>query len=523
MKKQNPSIPYILLSLAILSFAFFVRTSQLESFPLHADEATGAHFVGQSLEGSYQYNPNHFHGPTLIYFAKLSAFFSQQDTWTQLNQQSLRNVNVCAGMFLILLILCSYPTLGKKATLISALFLSCSPFITYYNRIFIHESVLSLFLFLALAIVYHFFKKPTYLKAVLIGICLGMAASTKETFVITLFSWTVSYLLWSRDKLSFLKNNILKILTAFFVSFFTIALFYTAFFEHPKGFFDFFKAFWSYKTTAGHDKAFDYYIKLLFLPSSYGKLFWWEGSIFLLGILSYTFQKKKSKVASFFLLTGGIHFIVYSLLSYKVPWLVLIPWTCLILFAGVSIATWMNSLSVSEKTTSTIVLGSEGNNKNTNSNINLFNAKDIKLAIAIGLILIISLGHIQQCYRMLTRFHSDHRNPYAYVPSSKSIISWSQGLDELTNTKAFEGESYVIGNDYWPLPWYLKKIHAVHYTSEIPEKVDKAPLVIVMPAMKDKLLQHLANSHQPTFQGLRHEVSMIVFIRNDIWEELYQF
>ena len=481
---------YFGLSLIILGLAFYLRYDALDTFPLQADEATGAYFVGQALEGTYQYNPKHFHGPTLIYFAQLSAFFSDQHTWGQLNQQTLRNVNIFAGIFLIVLVLSMYKSLGKKGSLISASLLTASPFITYYNRIFIHESVLSLFLFLGLCFLYHFLRKPDFLKAILIGLCIGLAASTKETFVISVFAWVVSVFLLSKKHFSFVKQNLLQLIVLCGTSLFVIFIFYTNLCNNIDNFLDFFKAFWSYKTTEGHNKAFYYYFKLFALPTTYGRLFWWEGTILLIAFCSFFVKSKRSNIRNFLFLSACVQLIFYTLLSYKVPWLLLVPWSHFILVAALTLTELIN--------------------KN-------------KIYTYLGSILccLVLVFHLYQSNKIIHRYHSDHRNPFAYVPTSKSIVPWSSKISTLSKLSTFKGTTYVVGNDYWPLPWYLKHIHTVEYISRPSKHLVNAPLVLAMPSMCNELKLSLATTHQQSFQGLRNEVSMTIFIRNDIWKQAY--
>jgi len=482
---------YLCLSLSIVGLAFYLRFDALDTFPLQADEATGAYFVGQALEHTYQYNPNHFHGPTLIYFAQLSAWLSDQHTWVELSQQTLRNVNLSAGILLIVLVLAMYKSLGKKGSLISASLLTVSPFITYYNRIFIHESLLSLFLFLGLCFLYHFLKKPDFLKAILIGVCLGLAASTKETFVITLFAWLLSILLLAKKHFPFVKQNLLQLIALCCTSLLVIFLFYTNLCNEIDRFLDFFKAFWSYETTEGHDKPFYYYVNLFALPTTYGRLFWWEGAILCIAFCSFFVKSKKSEIRHFLLLSGGVQLIFYSLLSYKVPWLLLVPWSHFVLVAALTLGDLINK-----------------------------SKQHAYFGIVFSCILLIV--HVYQSNKIIHRYHSDHRNPFAYVPTSKSIVPWSSKLLALSTLSTFKGTSYVVGNDYWPLPWYLKSVLSVEYVPMPSERLVNAPLVIAMPNMSNELKLSLAATHQYSFQGLRHEVPMTVFIRNDVWKQAYE-
>ena len=63
----------VLLLLAVI-LALGLRLPRLAERPMHGDEAIHAEKFGQLLEqGTYRYNPNEYHGPTLNYFTLIPA------------------------------------------------------------------------------------------------------------------------------------------------------------------------------------------------------------------------------------------------------------------------------------------------------------------------------------------------------------------------------------------------------------------------------------------------------------------
>ena len=77
----------------------------------------------------------------------------------------------------------------------------------------------------------------------------------------------------------------------------------------------------------------------------------------------------------------------------------------------------------------------------------------------------------------------------------------------------------VLGNGYWPLPWYLRDTIPTGYFETMPEDLETFAVVIAMPEMAEESGRRLATTHDAFFQGLRHEVPVTVFVRRDIRAE----
>ena len=64
---------WLIVSLAVLFVAAFLRLYDLNLVPLHHDEGVNGNFLVRLVrEGYYHYDPQSYHGPTIYYFA---AFF----------------------------------------------------------------------------------------------------------------------------------------------------------------------------------------------------------------------------------------------------------------------------------------------------------------------------------------------------------------------------------------------------------------------------------------------------------------
>jgi predicted membrane-bound mannosyltransferase len=182
--------------------------------------------------------------------------------------------------------------------------------------------------------------------------------------------------------------------------------------------------------------------------------------------------------------SAGVQFIVYSAISYKTPWLMMIPWMQVCLLAGVGAAT-------------------------------------MKPWRGLALAGVVVFFQLQQTYAAVFRFPNDSRNPLVYSPTSSDIQRLRNRLHALKKkSPAFqEGRMAVLGNGYWPLPWYLRDTIPVGYFETMPDDLETFAIVIAMPEMSEKSGQRLAATHEAFFQGLRHEVPVTVFVRRDIRAE----
>ena len=489
---QFRSFAYTLLSLGILSIGYSIRVLNLEQFPIQADEATGAYFVAQSQEGSYAYNPQHFHGPTLIYLGNMITTLFEEDSWSKLTQKTLRRIPVFSSLGILIIILAHRKALGVGACLIAGSLVAASPFLVYYNRIFIHETLLAFFLSVSLAVLYQFRDTINHRKSTVLGMFLGISVATKETFVITVFAWLLVGVFLGIGRKFLVKKDYLYLLTIAFSFIGSAGFLSTNFGSDWDRFFDFITTYWKYQTTEGHHQPFYHYFTQFALPTINRGLFWWEGFVFWLSLLTCFTKRKENLVGHFFFFAGFLQIIIYSLISYKVPWLMLVPWLHLTIATALSLSIF---------------------------------GKKYHWSLVLLLLVITLFCYFYQSWRIVTEYHSDTRNPFAYVPTSKSIVEWekriTQDFSGSINLLSPEQKSYVIGTDYWPLPWYLRKLEPITYTANTPTMValKKAPIVIGIGKACDQIIPLIRKTHYLRFQGLREGVTLRVLIKKDIYDE----
>jgi len=483
--------------IAVLLTGAFLRFDMLADRPFHADEATGARITATRMEsGGATFDPKHYHGPLLAELAIPLCKAHGENSWHGMTQSTLRKLPAAAGILLVLLPLLGRGRFGDGPMLLAAALLATSPLLVYYSRMFIHEPLLALF---GMAFL---FSLSNFARHGAPGFLLGLMFATKETFAISVLAWTAAaaMLAWENRKAidlaaiaaSWRVPAALSLLT-FILS---AGFFYTDALQHPRGALDAVRTFFVYETVEGHDKPFAYYFQLLALPQKSAGLWWFGTPLVLLAVWAFaaTFGKNPQAAAMrpyirFLAYSAAGHFIIYSLFAYKTPWLACLPWAHLCLLAGFTLT------GISRR----------------------------GMIAGISLITLAGIGLVTQFQqsRMATgRLASDERNPFAYVPTRRDIVkleAWLGELRQIAPGGTLEPVA-VIGSDYWPLPWYLRPLGKTGYWNEAPPDLDQFPLVFAMPERAEAVTQALAASHMPLPRGLRAEVPLHVFVRNDIWE-----
>jgi uncharacterized protein (TIGR03663 family) len=496
--------------IAVLATTVFLRFDQLSDRPFHFDEATGARIASQRIHAAkeYSFNPEHNHGPLLSAAAEPICNINGETTWPKMTKLSLRLVPAIAGTLIVLIPLFWRRRFGDVPVLVSAALLATSPLLAYYSRMFIHEMLLTL---LGITAVVALFVRPKYsltLRLGVVGGLVGLMFATKETFAISIIAWMMAGLGVAASNPREVKrmiqpNNRRRLYLdyrnpciAFAIcSTITAGWYYSNGLSNISGIWDGVRTFFIYKTTAGHDKPFVYYIAMMALPTK-NAIWWHELPVLVLAsvalIRSHLPQKRglpHQNIIRFLAYSAIFHILIYSLISYKTPWLMCLPWAHVCLLGGLSfqgISHWK------------------------------FPVK----AIAVLLL----LGVLFQQYRLSRfatgRFANDNRNPYVYTPTSRDVASlqkWMQELSKALPPSALEPVG-VVGSEYWPLPWYLRDFESIGYWPEPAAALSTCPLVLAMPEMADEVSSQLGESHIILPRSLRTNVPVMLYLRKDHWE-----
>ncbi|KAB2637980.1 MAG: TIGR03663 family protein [Verrucomicrobia bacterium] len=488
----------------VLAMGALLRLDSLSSRPFHCDEATGARITARRMEsGNSQFDPQHFHGPLLSSLAMPLCRARGETTWPALTKGSLRLVPAIAGCLLVLLPLGWRRRWGDAPMLLAAALLATSPLLVYYSRMFIHESLFGLLGALTLMT---FLTKP---KWGLPGVGLGLMFATRETFVISVFAWLGAAGLVALGRREWLNRPALAaawrtwrlhLLLSLLSAALTAGVFYSDGLHHPAGVLDAVRTFFVYKTGAGHDKQFFYYLNFLTVPHKAGGAWWYGTPVAMLALLAFAASFRRSAMDERLRLTSRFlgyaalgHFLIYGLIAYKTPWLMVLPWAHVCVLAGFSLAPMAT----------------------------LRPRWQAVLLVSIGLTLV---SQFRQTRYATGRLASDARNPFAYVPTRRDIEGiepWLQQLAAKAPQHTVEPIA-VIGSGYWPLPWYLRSFKLVGYWQEAPVNIAELPIVLCVPESTAALVTQLATTHKLLLRGLRDNVALTLFIRNDIWDAWMQ-
>ena len=479
--------------IAVVFTGTFLRFDQLSKRPFHADEATGARLTAARIEsGDYRFDPLHYHGPTLSRLTMSFCRLRGETRWQEMTKTTPRLLTASAGVLLLLVPLLWRRRFGDGPMLLAAAVLATSPLLVYYSRMFIHESLLVLFGMLALV---SLTRAPRWGVP---GLLVGLMFATKESFAISMIAWTgaaVMVALETRKQLdrawwlSAWREYRLPVATSLLTAALVSGFFYTDGFRQPQGTIDAVRTFFVYETVAGHDKPLGYYFNLLALPGKSGGVWWFGTPVAALALLGFATNFRRP-VVRFIGYSAAGHFVIYSLIAYKTPWLACLPWAHVCLLAGFSVAG--------------------------------FSTRRLWMKISISLLVGACLvTQFTQARRAAGRFASDARNPLAYVPTRpdiETLAPWLEQLRQCAPGNSLEPVA-VIGSDYWPLPWYLRSFGKIGYWPLPPDHLASMPLVFAMPETAEAVANQLAPSHTPLPRGLRAQVPVTLFVRNDIWNQ----
>jgi predicted membrane-bound mannosyltransferase len=293
------------------------------------------------------------------------------------------------------------------------------------------------------------------------------------------------------------------------------ALFYSSFFTHPRGILDSFVAYKYYLQRAGQDgwhiHPWHYYFKLLIGSKHAGRPFWNELPIVFLsgiGLAAALRRKQPSQIDSslfrFIAFYTVILAAIYSIIPYKTPWTMLGFYFGMILLAALG-------------TTSLIAI-----------------KKGIILRFFVYLFLVLGVGDLfVLSYLSNFEYEADPSNPYVYAHTSRDVLDTTRRIEEIASVHT-DGKDMVIevicpGDDYWPLPWYLRSFPNIGWWSEVNFSQPAAQVIIASPSVEDELLKKLyewpsageKNLYVPLFRSpveLRPAVEIRGFITKELMD-----
>jgi len=103
--------------------------------------------------------------------------------------------------------------------------------------------------------------------------------------------------------------------------------------------------------------------------------------------------------------------------------------------------------------------------------------------LAAGALLLAGAGQLAaQAWQAAVPRAADRQNPYVYAQSSRDILELVQQVEALAevNPTGHQMRVNVIApeGDYWPLPWYFRKLERVGWWDKLPEDPFASVMVV---------------------------------------------
>jgi uncharacterized protein (TIGR03663 family) len=468
---------------AAFAAALILRLVFLDVRPLHHDEGVAAWLLAKLFEGHrFAYDPARFHGPFLIFFTAPFAWLLGESVFV------LRLPVALVSALMVPLLLPLRRRLGVAGITASAWLLALSPAFVAYGRDLIPETFLVFFTLALVVAVSDWLDTRRQRSFVLAALCLGLLATVKETYALTLAVLIIAgYLAWTSShgrrprfadrRGNFNRRTAIRAGLAFCAPYVVL---YTSFFTNPRGLLDSFRTFslWAVKgfAGAGHAKPWDYFPCLLISFEAVTVLCAVAGAWIAL--------RRRDAFGTFCALWAAGELLAYSVLRYKTPWLVLNILLPAALLAGVLFRELSGAASPAIPRTA------------------------LAGAFALGLVW---MGWRAVEVSFL-RFDDD-RLALVYVPTHRDVDALV--AEVRTAARRIPGRERrsirILGRHAWPLPWYLRDLPGMEYRHDIPRQPD-GDVLIVQKDVEDRLRPLLRERYRRREFLLRPRTPVAVYI-----------
>jgi uncharacterized protein (TIGR03663 family) len=503
-----------LLLLLIAAGALAIRMPQLQLRPMHADEAVqAARFRDWWQTGDYFYDPNEYHGPTLIYATRPSVVWGGSDTFAETSAATYRAVPAVFGAGMVLLLWLLRDALGRAGLLWSAILVGCSPAGVFYSRYYIHETLLAFFTLAAIACGWRYVRSGRVAWCLTTGAMLGLMQATKETAAIAYLAAAVAWVAVAIPARRSRQHDQMPpwrwwhLALGATMAGLVAAAILSSFFTHPRGAIDGVLTYVPWLSRAGgqsaHIHPWHFYLH---------RLVWWRADdgplcsealilgLAAVGLVAGFLRRPRwpTDAHADFVRWLGYYTLtmtaIYTLIPYKTPWCLLQFLLGLVLLAGVGAAVLVHS------------------------------ARRLPLQMFVIALLLLGTGHLAwQAYRVSYVLAADPRNPYVYAQTSADVVRLEDQLQQLADAsdQGCQMPVKVIWSDpyYWPLPWYMRRFTHVEWWTTLPADAT-APVVVCSPQYDAELTKRLGDTHIMTgYFQLRPQVLAQLWVRLELWEQ----
>ncbi len=357
---------------------------------------------------------------------------------------ALRSLSVIAGVLLALSPLLFVRWLGWRRAGLAGLLVACAAPFVYYNGLFLHESLLLVFLAGFLASFWRVRESGSLGQSLLVGAFAGLALSTKETAAPLLLLLVLVAWLGATPPL---RRQLLCAGVALASAVLVTTTLFSSFWQHPRDAFGLFRAIGpQFARGTGTEHAYPWfqYAEWYLAPSPLGLP--WAGLLLTVGALLGTLHFFREPLVRTLALWTAAQWVLFSVLSYKTPWLAL---------------AW---LFPSALLTACLLEGL------------LTRWRKAGAFIAAATMALLITESSSRCLRNSV----EPGNVFAYSPTSRDIERLASDLAALTaaTKQGSDALIQVVARDYWPLPWTLRRYPNTGYWSDVPTLEKDAILLL---------------------------------------------
>jgi uncharacterized protein (TIGR03663 family) len=503
----------IALLICALLLGGWLRFHDIGLKPFHHDEGVNSYFLlNLAHSGQYVYDKDNYHGPTLYYLTLLPLWILGE------RDLALRFWPAAFGVLSITVLWWLKRELGWLGAAIAGLLIAASPGLVYFSRDFIHEMS---FVFFALATVvsaWRYFETHKFVYIATLASSLGLLVATKETAVITITVLLLALLcavVWDRARQLAVSRNLTirslasslveeirdlrmpldHIVAAISIFIVIFVLFYSSFFTNPRGVIDAFSSVvhWSRRSGNEHVHAFAYYFGILLkleLPLLVGGV-----------IAGITVAIKGSRFGLFAAAWTLGSFLSYSLIPYKTPWLIvniLVPLAIVTAYGASELLRSLPLISLKLIWAGICLTGAILSlQMAVRVNFHQYDDNDNSAGY------LTTLGK----QRKVTAY-TDTQYGYVYAQTDRDIFRLVSAIDDISKQlgTGVQTSMFLSSDQYWPLPWYLRKYEHVAYTGSLPDMTQ--PGAIAQPVLIGNETQRAEIERAPGWKAVTEPIAL---------------
>ena len=504
-RKATTLWPYVVLLIIVL-LAVVLRLLASDIRPLHSDEGVNFHFIQELFKkGYYPYSHKNYHGPLYFYLTAGLVSLCGVEVW------AFRLCPLLCSVAMPLLLLLLWKHVHQRILLVAACALSGSASLVFYGRYAIHEPLFTMASLWFGISVFQWLVTRERSWHVHAGLSLACLIATKETFVISVFCIFFAFVAtaicqscrlgWKYSRISSADSAVSRLLSrlhleafedlylqrhvialGFFVCVLCVCLCFSGGLQWSGGLRELFLAVPQWigrnESDQGHFKPILYYAQMIvgtpgvawiqpFVSKHASAGAELPLGVCLLTLLPLLLREcfgnkslfRRSEDAYFFIFVSVwalLSFLVYSILNYKTPWLIINISMPLCLVFGCQIFLLTERFRVEGYAVLALALC-----------IMMYQTVYVTFARPYSYVRQEPLWSLLTLDRGKT---PGDVHPYTYVHTSPGFLSLLEDIDSYAEKTGNKDPRILVAvGQYWPLPYYQ---HRSGYTqiSYLPKK-----------------------------------------------------